>query len=692
MIRKRMQGWLGCIALVLLMGVAHANEPNAIKSIEVQAESADHQEITVVMQKAPQVPASFAVNTPPRIAFDFNNTVNDSGKSSVPVSSGNLKSISIAESGSRTRLVLSLLRGATYETQVDGNKLKIKVKSTAAAMAVTNTTAQFSTAQNASKEAIRSVDFRRGTNGDGRILIDLSSPSIGIDIKQQGKSLVLEFAKTQLPRQFERRMDVIDFGTAVQTIDTYSQGDTVKMVIEPRGIWEYSAYQTENRFTVEVKSIDERAKKLAELDKPVFKGDKLSLNFQNVEVRTVLQVIAEFTGKNIITSDTVNGNLTLRLKDVPWDQALELILQSKGLDKRENGNVLWVAPRDEIALRETQIAESKKKLAEVEPTRTESFQLNYQKAEEVRDMLMNEKQPFLSKQGTAIVEPRTNTLIVNDIPAKLDDVRALLLKTDTASRQVMIEARIVVADDTFSRELGVRLGLRANRTLDSDTRIGVSNTSNAAIDILNNGKTMGTEGSQGSVVNLPSSATTGGALGVTLLNAAAGMLVSLELQALEAEGKGRTVSSPRVITADQQKATISQGRKYYIIVPGGSGDSAAPQEKEAALKLEVTPRITPDRRVFMELRVSNDVLTQGGQFPVVETKVVQTNVLVGSGDTAVLGGVYEMQENDGESKVPLLGDIPYLGNLFKSKLKSTSKKELLIFVTPRILDDSLTLR
>ncbi|MBL8507033.1 MAG: type IV pilus secretin PilQ, partial [Chitinimonas sp.] len=534
--------------------------------------------------------------------------------------------------------------------------------------------------------------FRRGSNGDGRILIDLSSPSIGIDIKQQGKSLVLEFAKTQLPRQFERRMDVIDFGTAVQTIDTYSQGDTVKMVIEPRGIWEYSAYQTENRFTVEVKSIDERAKKLAELDKPVFKGDKLSLNFQNVEVRTVLQVIAEFTGKNIITSDTVNGNLTLRLKDVPWDQALELILQSKGLDKRENGNVLWVAPRDEIALRETQIAESKKKLAEVEPTRTESFQLNYQKAEDVRDMLMNEKQPFLSKQGTAIVEPRTNTLIVNDIPAKLDDVRALLLKTDTASRQVMIEARIVVADDTFSRELGVRLGLRANRTLDSDTRIGVSNTTNAAIDILNNGKTMGTEGSQGSVVNLPSSATTGGSMGVTLLNAAAGMLVSLELQALEAEGKGRTVSSPRVITADQQKATISQGRKYYIIVPGGSGDSAAPQEKEAALKLEVTPRITPDRRVFMELKVSNDVLTQGGQFPVVETKVVQTNVLVGSGDTAVLGGVYEMQENDGESKVPLLGDIPYLGNLFKSKLKSTSKKELLIFVTPRILDDSLTLR
>ncbi|GAB3262971.1 type IV pilus secretin PilQ [Chitinimonas naiadis] len=687
MIKRHMLNWLARAGFLILVGVAQAEEPNAIKSIDVKVESADKQEITVVMQKPLQVPASFAVNTPPRVAFDFVNTVNDSGKSSIPVTGANLRNISLAEAGGRTRLVLGLTQSASYETRVDGNKLKVTLAANNAVQPVSNTTAQFSAPQNAKKESIKDVDFRRGAQGEGRITVDLSSATVGIDIRQQGKSLILEFAKTALPRQLERRMDVADFGTPVQTIDTYSQGDTIKMVIDPKGAWEYSAYQTENRFIVEVKNIDEQAKRLAQLDKPTYKGDKLSLNFQNVEVRTVLQVIAEFTGKNIITSDTVNGNLTLRLKDVPWDQALDLILQSKGLDKRENGNVMWVAPREEISLRETQIAESKKKLADVEPTRTESFQLNYQKAEEVRAMLMNDKQPFLSKQGTAIVEPRTNTLIVNDIPGKLDEVRALLLKTDAASRQVMIEARIVVADDSFSRDLGVRLGFRGDRT-QGNTRIGFADTANNSISVLNQGLSATT----GTQVNLPNGQTTGGNFGISVLDSAAGVLLTLELQALEAEGRGRTVSSPRVITADQQKATISQGRRYYIIVPGGSGASAAPQEKEAALKLEVTPRITPDRRVFMELKVSNDVLTQTGQFPVVETKVVETNVLVGSGDTAVLGGVYEMQESDGESKVPWLGDIPYVGNLFKSKSKSATKKELLIFITPRILDDSLTLR
>lgn len=676
--------------LTLAATFAHADVANAIKSIEVRSDTSTHQEVVVTLQSPAQLPASFTVNTPPRIAFDFVNTANETGKSSIPVPSGNLKGINVVEASGRTRVVLGLTQGASYDTKVEGNKIRITLTSVEQGQTVKNETTQFSAAQNVKKESIKEVDFRRGERGEGRITIDLSSPNIGIDIRQQGKSLVLEFAKTALPRQFERRMDVSDFGTPVQTIDTFSQGETIKMVIEPKGSWEHSAYQTENRFIVEIKNIDEQAKRLAQLDKPTYKGEKLSLNFQNVEVRTVLQVIAEFTGKNIITSDTVNGNLTLRLKEVPWDQALDIILQSKGLDRRENGNVMWVAPRDEIALRETQIAEGKKKLADVEPTRTESFQLNYQKAEEVRAMLMNDKQPFLSKQGTVIVEPRTNTLIINDIPSKLDDVRALILKTDTASRQVMIEARIVVADDSFSRNLGVRLGLRGDRTAGA-TRVGISNDTNASIDVLNKG-VGGTDGKQGYIVNLPSSASSGGALAMTLVNAAQGALVSLELQALEADGRGRTVSSPRVITADQQKAVISQGKKYYVIAPGGAGAAAAPQEKEASLKLEVTPRITPDRRVFMELKVSNDILTTSGQYPVVETKDVQTNVLVASGDTAVLGGVYELQETDGESKIPWLGDIPYVGNLFKSKSKGSTKKELLIFITPRILDDALTLR
>lgn len=485
-------------------------------------------------------------------------------------------------------------------------------------------------------------------------------------------------------------MDVTDFGTPVQTIDSYAQGDTVKMVIEPKGAWEYSAYQTENRFIVEVKNIDEQARRLAQLDKPTYKGDKLSLNFQNVEVRTVLQVIAEFTGKNIITSDTVNGNVTLRLKDVPWDQALDLILQSKGLDKRENGNVMWIAPREEIVSREKLALEAKAQIADIEPLRTESFQLNYLKAEDLRAMLLNDKQSFLSKRGSAIVEARNNVLIVNDIASKLDSIRALLLRSDVAARQVMIEARIVIADDNFSRTLGARLGVRGDRTLGDKNRVGIASGINDSLSVLTNGVGAGTTTN----VNLPASALGGvspASLGITLLNSSVGALLSLELQALEAAGNGRTVSSPRIITGDQQKAVIKQGSRFYVTVPGQNGANTA-EEKEANLELEVTPRITPDRRIFMELKISKDALASTGANPVVDTRSVETNVLVSNGDTAVIGGIYELTESNGESKVPLLGDVPVLGHLFKTKTGTNTKRELLIFITPRILDDALTLR
>ncbi|SFZ77350.1 type IV pilus secretin PilQ [Chitinimonas taiwanensis] len=685
--KRPWQNWLKGSLLLLMTTLVFAAEPNAIKSVELRTESADRQEVMLVMQRPVAAPASFVVNTPPRVAFDFADTVNDTGKATYPAAGGNLKSVSLAEAGGRVRVVLGLIKPAAYETRVEGNRVYLSLNN---AQSSIGGATQFSPAQNKGKESIRDVDFRRGKNGEGRISIDLSSPTIGIDIRQQGKSLLLEFAKTALPRQFERRMDVTDFGTPVQTIDSYAQGDTVKMVIEPKGAWEYSAYQTENRFIVEVKNVDEQARRLAQLDKPTYKGDKLSLNFQNVEVRTVLQVIAEFTGKNIITSDTVSGNVTLRLKDVPWDQALDLILQSKGLDKRENGNVMWIAPREEIASREKMALEAKAQIADIEPLRTESFQLNYLKAEDLRAMLLNEKQSFLSKRGSAIVETRNNVLIVSDIPSKLDSIRALLLRSDVAARQVMIEARIVIADDNFSRTLGARLAVRGDRTLGDKNRIGIASGINDSIDVLNNGVNAATTTN----VNLPASALGGvspASLGITLLNSSVGALLSLELQALEAAGNGRTVSSPRIITGDQQKAVIKQGSRFYITVPGQNGANTS-EEKEANLELEVTPRITPDRRIFMELKISKDALASTGANPVVDTRSVETNVLVSNGDTAVIGGIYELTESNGESKVPLLGDVPILGHLFKTKTGTNTKRELLIFITPRILDDALTLR
>ncbi|PHV11986.1 type IV pilus secretin family protein [Chitinimonas sp. BJB300] len=687
--KRSWSGWLKNSVFLLLAGTVLAEEPNSIKSVEVRSDSVERQEVTLVMQRPVKVPASFVVNTPPRLAFDFVNTANETGKSSFPVAGANLKSVNLAESGGRTRVVLGLVKPASYETRVEGNRIVLSL-SAADGQIAGNASTQFSSAQNKNRESIRDVDFRRGKAGEGRVSIDLSSPSVGIDIRQQGKNLVLEFAKTSLPRQFERRMDVADFGTPVQNIDSYAQGETVKMVIEPKGTWEYSAYQTDNRFVVEVKSVDEQAKKLAQLDKPAYKGEKLSLNFQNVEVRTVLQVIAEFTGKNIITSDTVVGNVTLRLKDVPWDQALDLILQSKGLDKRDNGNVTWVAPREEIASREKLVLEAKAQVADIEPLRSESFQLNYLKAEDIRAMLTTDKQSFLSKRGSAIVEARNNVLLVSDIPSKLDEIRALLLRADVASRQVMIEARVVIANDDFSRDLGVRLNVRGDRTLGSKNRVMFGHTLEDGISMANSNDISGTI--NGNAVNLPSAAASSGKFSMTLLNRSVGALLGLELSALEASGNGRTVSSPRIVTGDQQKATIKQGSRFYVTKE--SANVTTLEEKEAILQLDVTPRITPDGRVFMELKILKDALAakSTNAAPLVDTRSIETKVLVNNGDTAVIGGIFELEEIDKGAQIPFLGDIPILGNLFKNKSKSSTKKELLIFITPRILDDALTLR
>ncbi|MDR3412328.1 MAG: type IV pilus secretin PilQ [Formivibrio sp.] len=674
--------WLGCLALALIAPLALALDAVGITGIEVNNVSAEKQVVKINFNGEAPNPASFSINTPPRIAFDFANTTNQAGKNSVTVNGNVLRLINIAEAPGRTRVVLNLQKRATYQTKAEGNAVFITVDS-AGVDTVTAQTTHFSDAKPTEKpQGIQNIDFRRGDNGEGKIVVDLSSPNVGIDIRQQGKSLVVEFAKAALPKKLERSLDVTDFGTLVQKIDAYSQPDSAKLVIEPKGNWEYSAYQTENRFTIEVREAVDESKKLT--SQKTYKGEKLSLNFQNVEIRTVLQVLAEFTGMNIITSDSVNGSLTLRLKDVPWDQAMDIILQAKGLDQRKVGNVVWIAPRDELAAKEKQELESKKQIDELVPTRQEMFHLKYQKAEDFGKLLQDDKNKLLSKRGSAVPDSITNTLIINDIPTKLEEVHDLIAKLDVPSRQVMIEARIVEATEGYSRELGARLGL-VNK--------GGTNTYSGTLADASNGTSAGVY-PQNLAVNLPAASINGFAAGsfAGLFGSVLGNTISLELSALESENSGKIVSSPRLITADRVEATIEDGVEipYSQTAPNGATTVSF---KKATLSLKVTPQITPDGNVIMDLNVNKDsqgVNTTAG--PAIDTKQIHTKVLVENGGTVVIGGIYLQSIANETDQVPLLGDIPVLGNLFKHKSRTTSKRELLIFITPKIMPQGLAIQ
>ncbi|WP_137936882.1 type IV pilus secretin PilQ [Chitinivorax sp. B] len=701
--------WIACVARALIgltlltkVGGAIAADlvANAIKSIDVSQQVGDKVVVKFTMDAAATAPASFAVNSPPRIALDFPNTSNRIGKNNVDVGAGVLRSVNVVEVTGRTRVVLNLDKAANYETRTEGNQLYLTLSNVAGGNQSVNVSTQFSSstassaASTAGPNTIQKIDFRRGREGEGKVVVDLRSGNAGIDIRQQGKSLIVELLKVKLPRELERRLDVTDFGTPVQRIDALSQGGNTKLVIEPKGLWEYSAYQTDNQFVVDVKPVVEDPTRLTQGSKLGYKGDKLSLNFQNVEVRTVLQVIAEFTGLNIITSDTVKGDLTLRLKDVPWDQALEIILQSRGLDQRKNGNVVWIAPRDELAAKEKAELTAKQELSELEPLRTETFQLKYHNAEAFQKILQDDKQKLLSKRGSAVIDTRTNTLFIQDIPSRLEELRVLINKVDVAARQVLIEARIVVADDNFGRELGVKLGLQG-QNIKNSTKTGISGNSSSATNLANNG-TIPSAGD--TMVNLPLASTTtaGGTLGVAVLNAARGILLNLELQAMETDKKGKVVSSPRVVTGDRQKAKIEQGTEipYRTVTSTNNVTTTTIVFKNAALSLEVTPRITPDGKISMDLEIKKDQVGSVAGFDdfVINNKRVFTTVLVGNGDTAIIGGIYEQDAEDTQSKVPFLSDIPILGNLFKSTKKKDNKSELLIFITPKILDETLSLR
>ncbi|HEX5125149.1 MAG TPA: type IV pilus secretin PilQ family protein, partial [Rhodocyclaceae bacterium] len=617
------------------------------------------------------------------------------GSTAQSLNQGDVRSANIVQVADRTRVVLNLTRPLAYETKVDGRDVLITLAAAPAKSAEATTTARFAEQKGGpDQHNIRDINFRRGKDGEGRIVVDLSDANTGIDIRQQGSDLIVDFLKTNLPENLRRRLDVTDFATPVTTVVSTQQGNSVHMVVSPKGLWEHNAYQSDNQFVLEVKQVQEDPRKLVQGgdNRQKYAGEKLSLNFQNIDVRSVLQVIADFTNFNIITSDTVTGALTLRLKDVPWDQALDIILQAKGLDMRKNGNVIWIAPRDELAAREKLELESKSQISDLEPLRTESFQINYHKAKAINDFLTKKDNTMLSKRGTVVADERSNKLFVTDVPERLEELRRLIGEIDVPVRQVLIEAQIVEASDTFSRNLGARLGYHNEGSINGTGRATIGG--GLADTGFHSGQTTTTPDflRDSTFFDNPASSIAGanpGALSFVLWNAAATRFLNLEVSALEQDGKGKIVSRPRVMTADQVEAIIEQGVELPYQVATSSGATSISFRK-ANLSLKVQPQITPDGRVFLMLDVNKDspnTLISTGAGIAIDTKHVQTQVLVDNGGTVVIGGIYQQTLSNITSKIPLLGDIPYLGALFRESTRTDDKTELLIFITPRIISE-----
>ncbi len=684
-----------------LFGPAYAAEEdifaNKIESIDFSALAGGRVSIRIQLKEAlTNPPASFTLNNPARIALDFPQTGNGLNKSNIPSAQGALKSVSLAQAKDRTRMVLNLTKTVGYNTIVNGKDVIITLQGNEATAANATTETRFAESRASNQEhAISNVDFARGKNGEGRIIVDLSDANTGINIKQKGKQIVVDFANTDVPTELQRRLNVINFNTPVLYVDTMKQGKNGRMIIEPKGEWEQSAYQADKKFIIDVRQTVEDPNKLVKGNKPGYAGEKLSLNFQNIEVRSVLQVIADFTGLNIITSDTVTGNITLRLKDVPWDQAMDIIMQNKGLAMRKIGNVITVAPAEEVAAKEKAQLEAVNAIADLEPIRTEAFTLKYQKAEDFKTLVEStnsssgttgQNRGILSKRGSVVAEKRTNTVFIQDTAKNLESIQAFINKIDIAVKQVSIESRIVIADDKFGKSLGARFGV--GHTAKSD---GGAN-SLAIGGNLGSTSAGATATAGGLNSNLPATGAFG-SIAFSFFRLPAGLLLNLELSALESDKRGKVVSSPRVTTANQQKAKIAQGVEIAYQEASSSGATTT-SFKKAELSLEVTPQITPDDKIIMDLDVKKDSLGAAAVngAPTINTQNVQTQVLVANGETAVLGGIYEQTERNDVDKVPFFGDLPIIGNAFKRRVKQDDKTELLIFVTPKIMDESLGLR
>lgn len=696
MMKRNEWSWRGMVTAGVLLASAWSSAVRAAPVVEnVTGFMQGGAEVVRIdfSEPLPVVPTGFMIQAPARIALDVPGATSSLGRNSVDVNVGNLRSINVVQASDRARLVLNLKTPTNYRMQLEGKSLIVLLDPVAQSASAPAQT--FAESRNRDTQPIKDLDFRRGPDGSGRVIVDLPSNQVGVDIRQQGQGLVVEFLKSSLPEGLRRRMDVTDFGTPIQTITTAQQGDRVRVVIEPRGAWEHSAYQSDNQFVVEVRTQKQDPNKLSQ--GPGYTGEKLSLNFQNIEVRSLLQVIADFTNFNIVTSDSVSGGVTLRLKDVPWDQALDIILQAKGLGMRRSGNVLWIAPKDEIAAKEKLELEANAAIQSLEPVRTQAFQLNYTKAADIAVQLTGTgSSRILSVRGSAIAEPRTNQLFVTDVGAKLEQVQALIARLDIAVRQVLIEARIVEASDTFGRSLGVRLGgsdLRgvnggdAGYSVGGGNRVAFGGSYDAVSGTTGESNTQLTT-TNTSFINLPATGVGGfnaSKFAISIFSSAANRFLNLELSALEADGKGKLVSSPRIVTADKSKALIEQGTEFPYQQATSSGATSV-AFRRATLKLEVTPQITPEGNIILDLDIAKDSRGETTAAGIaINTKHIRTQVLVENGGTVVIGGIFELTETENETRVPFLGDIPIAGNLFKNRLRSSNKQEMLVFITPKMV-------
>ncbi|WP_150430565.1 type IV pilus secretin PilQ [Dechloromonas sp. CZR5] len=727
-ISRAMAAFVVCLAL---SPVVRAESPvsNAIEAVNV-AQQGNQISLRIDM-KEPLLaaPPGFSVATPAKIALDFQSTANALGKNSQVFNQGDLRSMNVVQVGDRTRVVLNLTKSLNYKTRLEGKSLYVTLSPIERVIenASTRSTRFAEESLVGTKHSVSDVLFRRGKDGEGRIIVDLSDSGTGIDIRQQGSALVVDFVKTTVPDRLRRKLDVTDFATPVTSIETRANGDNVRMTITPKGLWEHNAYQSDNQFIVEVKRIIEDPNKLVQGAKIGYQGPRVSINYQNGDVRALLRLMAEELGLNAVISETVTGTTTLVLKDVPADQVIDIIFQQKGLDMRKKGNIIMIAPRDEIATREKLEFESKQQINELEPLKLEQFQLNYQKSADVARLLAGlppigavvtplppgttvNVQRILSKRGSAVADPQSNLLFVNDIPSKLEEIRAFISAIDIGARQVLIEARVVEASDSFNRNLGAKLNFLSQKsnvlggsgwnvlggkvtpsTFSSSTKDGTT-TSTFTPATQSTPQTIG--------VNLPAFASSGGTLALSLFNSSLTKFLNLELAALESDGIGKIISSPRVITANNVKAKIEDGTEVPYITSTSSGGTTTTTVnfKPAKLSLEVVPQITPEGSVRMALIVKKEepdwtkaVSANGYLNPPIKSSVVETNVLVDNGGTVVIGGVFMTKTENTVEKVPLLGDIPFLGWLFKVKTDKGERRELLVFITPRVISDKIQL-
>jgi len=720
---------LALFCLLSVLSLVNAAEPqtepaNTIKKIEYSTIQGNRLQISLELSERAVEPLSFTINNPARIAFDFADTGSSLPKRSQPIGIGIAQSIITIPTKTKTRVILNLTEVVPYQVTTQGNKVLITLDSeaTGAAFAPATTAAGTPTTDaprfSDNPRGIENIDFRRGEEGEGRVVIKLSEPNIPMDISEEFGKVVITFVGIKLPDELRQTLDVLDFATPVKSISSYEEKDNVRVEIEPiNRNFEHVAYQANNIFTLELKPISEEELEEVKKEKFGYTGERLSLNFQDIPVRAVLQLIADFTSLNVVVSDSVDGNLTLRLKNVPWDQALDIILKSKGLSKRESGTVMLIAPSEEIAAQEKIDLEARQSITELAPIRTVFFTINFAKVTELVALFTGDESTnvnaegggggevstgILSPRGSAIVDERTNTLIVKDTDEVISEIRRILTKLDVPIRQVMISSRIVIATDQFTRELGSRFGVtRAKTTSDgfgatsgtfaaTDTiaASGLNNLANTGVATPFTVPT-GASAAERLNVNLATSGAAAGSLAFAVLTGST--LIDLEISALQAENEGEVISSPRVVTADRHEAHIEQGVEIPYLSASSSGATQV-EFKKAVLSIEVTPQITPDDRVIMDLSVNND--TVGDIFsgiPSIDTREVTTQVLVNNGDTVVLGGIYEQVTRNEVDKVPFLGDIPLIGYFFRHTLESDERRELLIFVTPKILKNSLSL-